>query len=111
MSRSGKNIVVVFVVVVMFTILYVLFNVMLCCMNVFYVDYRSLRLMFPRCDLILYYTVVYNSEKQPIATYICGTYVATANQHDTLVELIHFINMSNNCKRQLHYMYFFFNDI
>ena len=36
-----------------------------------------------------------------------GTHVATANQHDTLVELIHFINMSNNCKRQLHYMYFF----
>ena len=35
------------------------------------------------------------------------TYVATANQHDTLVELIHLINMSNNCKRQLHYMYFF----
>ena len=40
-----------------------------------------------------------------------GTYVATANQHDTLVELIHFINMSNNCKRLLHYMYIFFNDI
>ena len=40
--------------------------------------------------------------------------VATVNQHDTLVELmhskIHFnINMSNNsyCKRQLHYTYFF----
>ena len=38
--------------------------------------------------------------------------VATVNQHDTLVELIHSkihfnINMSNNCKRQLHYTYFF----
>ncbi len=36
--------------------------------------------------------------------------VATVNQHDTLVELIHSkihfnINMSNNCKRQLHYTY------
>ena len=30
-----------------------------------------------------------------------ATYVATANQHDTLVELIHFINMSNNCNAAL----------
>ena len=37
--------------------------------------------------------------------------VATVNHYYTLVELIHskihFINMSNNCKRQLHYTYFF----
>ena len=39
-----------------------------------------------------------------------GTYGATVNQHDTLVDLIrpkiHFINTSNNFKRQLHYTFF-----
>ena len=44
-----------------------------------------------------------------------GTYGATVNQHDTLVDLIHpkihFINMSNNFMRQLHYTVFFSNDI
>ena len=40
-----------------------------------------------------------------------GTYGATVNQHDTLVDLIHpkihFINMSNNFMRQLYYTFFF----
>ena len=45
-------------------------------------------------------------------TLIVAHNVATVKQHDTLVELIHSkihfnINMSNNCKRQLHYTYFF----
>ena len=44
-----------------------------------------------------------------------GTYGATVNQHDTLVDLIHpkihVINMSNNFMRQLHYTGFFSNDI